>query len=161
MADLFPESGRLIGMHARSAEARHEQSAEGERLVPNRLGGETEARAATDEPVARIELTLLGILRDRLSVGVACPLEFHRRPSIQRGRTGSTPRPSEQSSASPPGRLTGEASSFIFSLWVPINIHPKPATSTAGTRRSAPPEERIAVALRRESLRPGCRRKIR
>jgi hypothetical protein len=46
-------------MHARSADTGHEQSAEGQRLVADRLGGETESGAASDEAVAGIELALL------------------------------------------------------------------------------------------------------
>ena len=62
---LLPEAGRLEGLHARAADAFHEQSAREERLVADHLGRQAEAWAAGEQPV-------VGIAGERLRGRLGC-----------------------------------------------------------------------------------------
>ena len=61
--------GRLIGEHARAADALVDQVADGQRIVAHHLGGQAETRTARQQPILRVFLEKLGADLRRLPVG--------------------------------------------------------------------------------------------
>src|SRR5206468_11562549 len=60
VGQLFPDTLGLIGVNAGPADLRIQQTADSERVIAYRLGGQPEARTASQQPVLRVLFEQIG-----------------------------------------------------------------------------------------------------